>query len=125
MSNIQVMDVLNEERSRDETITIDDSSIPKPALNGAIYKGNLYLNLLNVPIGDLPKELFIKALDKAEEAGCQKVILCLDKLAHKEHIRTFMFLDFKLLPPNHPLVPSWDCSKNILFMGCDLEGGLI
>lgn len=120
MSNTEVMDPsLEEISSKGQQITIDDPNVPKPALNGAIHKGNLYLNLLNIPPGDYSKELFITLLDKAEEAGCKNVIVCLNKQAS---IRPFAFLGFKLLPPNHPLVPGYDCTRNMLFMGYQLEG---
>lgn len=119
MSNTEVMDPSLEELSRGQQITINDPNVPKPALNGAIHKGNLYLNLLNIPPGDYSKELFITLLDKAEDAGCKNVIVCLNKQAS---IRPFAFLGFKLLPPNHPLAPGYDCSKNMLFMGFQLEG---
>ena len=119
MSNIEVMDPSLEEISRGQQITINDPNVPKPALNGAIHKGNLYLNLLNIPPGDYSKELFITLLDKAEDTGCKNVIVCLNKQAS---IKPFAFLGFKLLPPNHPLVPGYDCSKNMLFMGYQLEG---
>lgn len=120
MFNIEVMDPSYiKEISRGQQITINDPNVPKPALNGAIHKGNLYLNLLNIPPGDYSKELFIILLDKAEEAGCRNVIVCLNK---QDSIRPFAFLGFKLLPPNHPLVPGYDCSKNMLFMGYQLEG---
>lgn len=119
MSNTEVMDPSLEEISKGEQIIIDDPNVPKPALNGAIHKGNLYLNLLNIPPGDYSKELFITLLDKAEEAGCKNVIVCLNKQAS---IRPFAFLGFKLLPSNHPLVPGYDCSRSMLFMGYHLEG---
>lgn len=119
MSNIEVMDPSLEEISRGEPIVINDPNVPKPPLNGAIHKGNLYLNLLNIPPGDYSKELFITLLDKAEDSGCKNVIVCLSKQAS---IRPFAFLGFKLLPPNHPLVPGFDCSRNMLFMGYQLEG---
>lgn len=119
MSNTEVMDPSLEDLSRGQQITINDPNVPRPALNGAIQKGNLYLNLLNIPPGDYSKELFITLLDKAEDAGCKNVIVCLNKQAS---IRPFAFLGFKLLPPNHPLVPGYDCSKNVLFMGYQLEG---
>lgn len=120
MSNTEViMSPSFEEISKGEQITINDPNVPKPALNGAINKGNLYLNLINIPPGDYSKELFITLLDKAEEAGCKNVVVCLNKQAC---IRPFAFLGFKLLPPNHPLVPGMDCSKNMLFMGYAIEG---
>lgn len=120
MSNIEViMSPSLEEISKGEQITINDPNVPKPPLNGAINKGNLYLNLINIPPGDYSKELFITLLDKAEEAGCKNVVVCLNKQAC---IRPFAFLGFKLLPPNHPLVPGLDCSKNMLFMGYSIEG---
>lgn len=102
-----------------QEITINDPNVPRPALNGIINKGNLYLNLLDIPPGDYSKELFITLLDKAEEAGCNNVIVCLDKQAS---MRPFAFLGFKLLPPNHPLVPGIDCTRNMLLMGYQLEG---
>lgn len=98
---------------RGENITVKDPNVPRPALNGAIQKGNLYLNLLNIPPRDYSKELFIILLDKAEDAGCKNVIICLNKQAS---IRPFAFLGFKLLPPNHPLVPGSECTTNMLFM---------
>lgn len=103
---------------RGDNITVKDPNVPRPALNGAIQKGNLYLNLLNIPPGDYSKELFIILLDRAEEAGCKNVIVCLNKQAS---IRPFAFLGFKLLPPNHPLVPGSECSKNMLFMAYQIE----
>lgn len=110
---------LEEISSKGQQITIDDPNVPKPALNGAIHKGNLYLNLLNIPPGEYSKELFITLLDKAEEAGCKNVIVCLNKQAS---IRPFAFLGFKLLPPSHSLIPGYDCTRNMLFMGYQLEG---
>lgn len=136
MSNIEVMDPasleefnsslllssskgLQSSKQQQQEITIDDPNVPRPALNGIINKGNLYLNLLDIPPGDYSKELFITLLDKAEEAGCNNVIVCLNKQAS---MRPFAFLGFKLLPPSHPLVPGIDCTKNMLFMGYQLEG---
>lgn len=99
-------------------ITINDPNVPKPALRGAICKGNLYLNLTNIPPGDYSKELFITLLDKAEEAGCNNVIVCLDT---KESIRPFGFLGFKILSPEHILVPK-GCTKDMILMCYELEG---
>uniref|UniRef100_A0A6G1S4J0 Ornithine decarboxylase antizyme n=1 Tax=Aceria tosichella TaxID=561515 RepID=A0A6G1S4J0_9ACAR len=110
---------LEELSKHGEQFSINDPNVPKPAFNGAINKGNLYLNLLNIPPGDYSKELFITLLDKAEEAGCKNVIVCLNKQAS---IRPFAFLGFKLLPPNHPLVPGYKCSRDMLFMGYQLDG---
>ena len=112
-----IMGPSKEELNKGEQIIIGDPNVPKPALSGAIHKGNLYLNLLDIPPGDYSKELFITLLDKAEEAGCNNVVVCVNKQAS---IRPFVFLGFQLLPPNHPLVPGYDCTKNMLFMGMDL-----
>lgn len=118
MSNIELMDPSLEKLNSGERITIVNSNVPRPSLNGAIQKRNLYLNLLNIPPGDYSKELFITLLDKAEEQGCKNVILCLDKNAS---IRPFAFLGFNLLPPDHPLVPGKECSRNMLFMNYEIE----
>lgn len=118
MSNTELMDPSLDKLNSGRRITIVDPNVPRPALNGAIYKGYLYLNLLDVPPGDYSKELFITLLDKAEEHGCKNVIVCLDK---QTSIRAFAFLGFKLLPPNHPLVPGKECSKNMLFMSYEIE----
>lgn len=118
MSNTELMNPSLNNLSSGQKITIVDPNVPRPALNGAIYKGYLYLNLLDVPPGDYSKELFITLLDKAEEYGCKNVIVCLDKQAS---IRAFAFLGFKLLPPNHPLVPGkGESLKNMLFMSYEI-----
>lgn len=119
MSKTEVMNSPMEEISSGKQITIEDPNVPRPALNAAILKGNLYLDLSNIWLGDYSKELFITLLDKAEETGCKNVIVCLNKQAS---IRPFAFLGFRLLPPNHPLVPGNGCNKDFTFMGYQLEG---
>lgn len=101
-----------------QKLTVNDPNIFKPALNGVIYKGNIYLNLVNLEPGEYSKELFIAFLDKAEESGCQNVIVCLKKQAC---IKPFGFLGFKILPPGHPLIPGRD-TRNIIFMVYNIEG---
>lgn len=118
MDSLPAADYNFKSSSNVEQIEINDPNVPRPSLRGAICKGNLYLNLLNIPPGDYSKELFITLLDKAEEVGCNNVIVCLDK---QTSIRPFGFLGFKLLAPDHPLAPA-DCSKNTLFMCYDLKG---
>lgn len=121
MSNIELMDsALDSLDQSGHKITIQDPKVPRPAFNGAINKGNLYINLINIPPGDYSKELFITLLDKAEECGCKNVVVCLNKEAS---IRPFALLGFRLLPPNHSLIPSEACSKNVLFMGYQLDDG--
>jgi len=74
-------------------------------LNG----GSLYLK----PGESLPdgsKEAFVALLEYAEDyLKCQQIFVCFRKIAvTKALIRTFMFLGFTLLPPQHPKAPTED-----------------
>jgi ornithine decarboxylase antizyme 1 len=73
-----------------------------------LQDGKLFMT---VPSGTLPegsKEGFISLLEYAEEhLKCSHVIVCFNKNRTDRAglIRTFMFLGFQVLTPNHELAP--------------------
>jgi len=72
-----------------------------------LLKNTLYLK----PGESLPdgsKEAFVSLLEYTEEhLKCKQIVVCLkrDVFDRAPLVRTFMFLGFKVMPPNHPMAP--------------------
>jgi len=74
-----------------------------------LYGKSLYLKP-GETLPDGSKEAFVALLEYAEEhLKCKHIYVCFVKAAvTKALIRTFMFLGFTLLPPQHPKSPAGD-----------------
>ncbi|CAD6202031.1 GSCOCG00002910001-RA-CDS [Cotesia congregata] len=93
-----------------------------------IWRGTLYIRVPSCLLPEGSKEGFVSLLEYAEETlHCSNVVICLRKdrtdrgnfvysfLKLAMLVRTFMFLGFTVLPPNHSLVPP-NCDPGNLYM---------
>ncbi|XP_065353474.1 ornithine decarboxylase antizyme 1, partial [Cloeon dipterum] len=74
-----------------------------------LWQGRLYLQVPSCLLPEGSKEGFVSILEYAEDAlQCSSVILCLkkDRSDRALLLRTFMFLGFQVLPPDHEMVPA-------------------
>lgn len=88
---------------------------------GALWRGNLYLEVPSRLVQTGSKEGFVALLEYAEEELlCSHVVLALAKDRADRHdvVRTFMFLGFSVLSPGHELIPA---NSNNLFLACSLD----
>lgn len=78
--------------------------------HAVLYKSTLYLK----PGESLPdgsKDAFVSLLEYTEEyLKCKQIFVCLKKdlFDRAALVRTFMFLGFLVVPPNHPMAPGGD-----------------
>lgn len=86
-----------------------------------LHNGQLYVE---VPDGEIPpgsKECFVSLLEYAEEyLSCEHVFVGLlkDRTDRASLMRTFMFMGFETVKPNHELCPS---SPDFIFMAYTIE----
>ncbi|XP_057328044.1 LOW QUALITY PROTEIN: ornithine decarboxylase antizyme 1 [Microplitis mediator] len=83
-----------------------------------IWRGTLYIRVPSCLLPEGSKEGFVSLLEYAEETlNCKNVVICLrkDRTDRAMLVRTFMFLGFTVLPPNHSLVPP-NCDPGNLYM---------
>ncbi|KAH0553581.1 hypothetical protein KQX54_002466 [Cotesia glomerata] len=83
-----------------------------------IWRGTLYIRVPSCLLPEGSKEGFVSLLEYAEETlHCSNVVICLrkDRTDRAMLVRTFMFLGFTVLPPNHSLVPP-NCDPGNLYM---------
>ncbi|XP_059469458.1 ornithine decarboxylase antizyme 1, partial [Neocloeon triangulifer] len=74
-----------------------------------LWQGRLYLQVPSCLLPEGSKEGFVSILEYAEDVlQCKSIILCLkkDRTDRALLVRTFMFLGFQVLPPDHELVPA-------------------
>lgn len=83
-----------------------------------IWRGTLYIRVPSCLLPEGSKEGFVSLLEYAEETlQCNNIVVCLrkDRADRAMLVRTFMFLGFNVLPPNHPLIPP-QCDSGNLYM---------
>ncbi|XP_043288631.1 ornithine decarboxylase antizyme 1, partial [Venturia canescens] len=83
-----------------------------------IWRGTLYIRVPSCLLPEGSKEGFVSLLEYAEETlQCNNIVVCLrkDRTDRAMLVRTFMFLGFSILPPNHALVPP-GCDSGNLYM---------
>ncbi|XP_063976747.1 LOW QUALITY PROTEIN: ornithine decarboxylase antizyme 1 [Diachasmimorpha longicaudata] len=83
-----------------------------------IWRGTLYIGVPSCLLPEGSKEGFVSLLEYAEEVlHCKNIVVCLRKYRSDRAmlVRTFMFLGFNVLPPNHALVPP-NCDSGNLYM---------
>lgn len=86
-----------------------------------LWRSNLFLDVPQRITAFASKEGFVALLEFAEEVlACKNVILAInkDRPDRAQAIRTFMFLGFRVLSPNHELVPP---NLNNIYMICELN----
>jgi len=103
-----------------------------------LVQRSLYLRP-GVSLPDGSKESFVALLEYAEEClQCKHIFVCLNKGAVDcaAMVRTFMFLGFVVVPPNHPSTPANNDYFTLLYtvdeedssddegQGGDSDGGL-
>lgn len=84
-----------------------------------LWRGCLYIRVPNCLLPEGSKEGFVSLLEYAEETlRCTNIVVCLrkDRVDRAVLVRTFMFLGFNVLPPNHALVPPVNDAGNLYML---------
>lgn len=84
-----------------------------------VWQGCLYIRVPNCLLPEGSKEGFVSLLEYAEETlHCTNIVVCLrkDRTDRAMLVRTFMFLGFSVLPPNHSLVPPGSDTDNLYML---------
>ncbi|XP_011497259.1 PREDICTED: ornithine decarboxylase antizyme 1, partial [Ceratosolen solmsi marchali] len=84
-----------------------------------VWLGCLYIRVPSCLLPEGSKEGFVSLLEYAEETlHCTNIVVCLhkDRSDRAMLVRTFMFLGFSVLPPNHPLVPPGSDTSNLYML---------
>ncbi|XP_043472501.1 ornithine decarboxylase antizyme 1, partial [Leptopilina heterotoma] len=84
-----------------------------------IWRKCLYIRVPSCLLPEGSKEGFVSLLEYAEETlHCTSIVVCLrkDRSDRAMLVRTFMFLGFSVLPPNHALVPPGSDAGNLYML---------
>ncbi|XP_014230882.1 ornithine decarboxylase antizyme 1, partial [Trichogramma pretiosum] len=84
-----------------------------------VWRGCMYIRVPSCLLPEGSKEGFVSLLEYAEETlHCTNIVLCLrkDRSDRAMLVRTFMFLGFSVLPPDHQLVPPGSDSGNLYML---------
>lgn len=84
-----------------------------------LWQQRLYMQVPTCLLPEGSKEGFVSVLEYAEEVlKCTHIIVCLkkDRADRALLVRTFMFLGFQVLAPNHPMVPASVDSTNLYML---------
>lgn len=84
-----------------------------------VWRNCLYIRVPSCLLPEGSKEGFVSLLEYAEETlHFTNIIVCLrkDKSDRAMLVRTFMFLGFTVLPPNHALVPQISDPGNLYML---------